>query len=143
MAMKVLIVANETAGGTHLRSEVERLIKNGAESFTLVVPATHPRGTATWTEGEARGIAKERMEHAIESLRDLHATFEGVVGNERPMDAVLDALRSAQYDEIIVSTLPKGVSHWLRMDLPARVARHSGLPVHHIVGEGEPHRETA
>ena len=136
--MKVLIVANETAGGSHLRHEVQRLIKEGADAFTLVVPATHPRGTATWTEGEARALAQERMERAIESLRDLDATFRGMVGTERPMDAVMDALRSAHYDEIIVSTLPHGVSHWLRMDLPARVARYSSLPVHHIVAELEP-----
>jgi hypothetical protein len=42
-----------------------------------------------------------------------------------------------------VSTLPHGVSHWLRADLPARIARYSGLPVHHIVGTAEEHRATA
>ncbi len=42
--------------------------------------------------------------------------------------AVSAALEADRYDEIIVSTLPERVSHWLHIDLPARVAR-LGLPV--------------
>lgn len=135
--MDVLIVANETAAGEHLRAEVSRLIALGAKHFTLLVPATKPRGTLTYTEGQARALAEARMAKAIASLRTVAAEIEGVVGVERPMDAVLDMIRTHHFDEIIVSTLPQGVSHWLRVDLPARVARASGLAVHHIVGVGE------
>jgi hypothetical protein len=140
---RVLIVANETAGGTHLRDEVSRLIGEGADRFTLLVPATRPRKTLTWTEGTAHALATERMNRALESLRDSGAEFDGTVGVERPMDAVMDILRTQAFDEIIVSTLPHGVSHWLRIDLPARVARYSGVPVHHIVGTGERQPATA
>ncbi len=135
--MDVLIVANETAAGEHLRREVLRLIELGAQRFTLLVPATKPRGTLIYTDGEAHKIAEERMARAISTLRATGAGFEGVVGVERPMDAVLDILRTKHFDEIIVSTLPHGVSRWLRVDLPARVARASGLPVHHIIGVAE------
>jgi hypothetical protein len=141
--MDVLIVANETAGGPHLRDEVGRLIELGATRFTLLVPATRPRKGLTWTEATAAALARERMESALESLRDLGAGFDGKVGVERPMDAVMDILRERHFDEIIVSTLPHAVSHWLRMDLPARVARYSGLPVHHIVGTGQRQAATA
>src|SRR5690242_8058019 len=121
--MDVLIVANETAAGEHLRAEVSRLIKLGANRFTLLVPATRPRGTLTYTDGEAHAIASERMARAVTALAELGVDIEGVVGIERPMDAVLDMLLEHHFDEIIVSTLPHGVSRWLRMDLPARVAR--------------------
>jgi nucleotide-binding universal stress UspA family protein len=140
---RILIVANQTAGGAHLRDEVSRLIGEGATRFTLLVPATRPKKGLTWTEGTAHALAEERMERAIAALSDLGAEFDGQVGVERPMDAVMDILRAHDFDEIIVSTLPHGVSHWLRADLPARVARHSGLPVHHIVGVVEEHRATA
>jgi hypothetical protein len=139
----ILIVANQTAGGAHLRDEVSRLISEGATRFTLLVPATRPRKGLTWTEGTAQTMAAERMERAIAGLRDLGAEFDGIVGNERPMDAVMDVLRDHTFDEIIVSTLPHGVSHWLKADLPARVARYSGLPVHHIVGVADEARATA
>lgn len=141
--MKVLIVANETAGGEHLRAEVSRLIGLGAERFLLLVPATKPRGTLTYTEGSARRVAEERMNRAVDALRATGARVRGIVGVERPMDAVLDILRTEHFDEIIVSTLPRGVSHWLHVDLPARIGRASGLPVHHIVGIGEQQAITA
>lgn len=134
--MDVLIVANETAGGAHLRDEVVRLIGQGATRFTLLVPATRPRKGLTWTAATASMLARERMEGALGALSDLEAEFDGEVGVERPMDAVMDILRARHFDEVIVSTLPHAVSHWLKMDLPARVARYSGLPVHHIVGTG-------
>ena len=140
---RVLIVANETAGGRHLRDEVTRLTAEDATHFTLLVPATAPRGTLTWTEGSARTLAEQRMARALELLSDLDAEFEGIVGDQRPMDAVMDILRTREFDEVIVSTLPHGISHWLRIDLPARVARLSGLPVHHIVGAPEESRATA
>ena len=133
----ILVVANQTAGGAHLRAEVLRLIGEGATRFTFVVPATRPKKGLTWTESTAHALASERLERALESFGDLGAEFDGEVGNERPMDAVMDILRDHEFDGIIVSTLPHGVSHWLRADLPARVARYSGLPVHHIVGVPE------
>ena len=44
------------------------------------------------------------------------------------MTTVTAALESGRYDEVIVSTLPARVSHWLHIDLPARVQR-LGFPV--------------
>jgi hypothetical protein len=49
-----------------------------------------------------------------------------------PMDAIEEALYNADYDEIILSTLPRAVSRWLHIDLPSRVA-HLGLPVTTVV----------
>ena len=46
----------------------------------------------------------------------------------RPFLAVRAALQGSEFDEVIVSTLPRRVSHWLRLDLPARVER-LGVPV--------------
>jgi hypothetical protein len=51
-----------------------------------------------------------------------------------PMDAIEEILRSRRFDEIILSTLPRSVSRWLRLDLPSRVA-HLGLPVTTVTAE--------
>ncbi len=42
------------------------------------------------------------------------------------------------FDEIILSTLPPGMSRWLKMDLPHRVEAVYGLPVTHIIGQPSP-----
>jgi hypothetical protein len=37
------------------------------------------------------------------------------------------------FDEIVVSTLPGGISRWLKLDFPSRVARATELPVRHVI----------
>jgi hypothetical protein len=49
-------------------------------------------------------------------------------GDQDPFVAASAALEAGAYDEVIVSTLPARVSHWLHIDLPTRLQRF-GLPV--------------
>jgi hypothetical protein len=51
--------------------------------------------------------------------------------------AIRDALRGHVFDGIILSTLPPGVSRWLKLDLPHRVERDFGVPVTHVVADAE------
>jgi hypothetical protein len=53
---------------------------------------------------------------------------EGIIGDTDPFIAVRDSVERLGFDEIIVSTLPARVSHWLHRDLPSRVEQ-LGLPV--------------
>jgi GABA permease len=86
----------------------------------------------THTESEAYEIARKRLDEAIERFRELGVEVEGHVGDERPLDAMRDAMRRVQCDEIILSTLPRGASRWLRMDLVARTDRAFPVPVTHV-----------
>ena len=45
--------------------------------------------------------------------------------------AIHDAINLGHYDEIIISTLPLGVSRWLKLDLVSKT-RALGLPVTHV-----------
>jgi hypothetical protein len=138
---RILILANRTATGTHLEQIVKQRMSEGSCVFTLVVPATPPPGTWTWTEGEANALATRRMEHAIKSLRKLGAEVEGIVEEVGPIDAVEAVMQIERHEhhkpfnEIIVSTLPPGISHWLKQDLPHRLEHRYKIPVTHVTAE--------
>ena len=59
---------------------------------------------------------------------------EAKVGDAEPLAAVEDELNEGgdSYDEIIVSTLPKHVSRWLKLDLPSKVRGLTDRPVTHV-----------
>ena len=130
---RYLIVANRTLAGSHLTSKVRELHERGQSSFYIVVPATPPHGH-TWSEGEARAIAAQRLASALQLLAGIGVEAEGEVGDERPTYAIQDVLAKREIDEIIVSTLPPGMSRWLKRDLPRRIRVEFELPVTLIIG---------
>jgi hypothetical protein len=121
MESRILIVANRTAATPGLLSEVRDRVKRGPCRFTLLVPRPFYD-----PDTEEAAIT---LELAIPLLEEAAGgRVEGLVGDTDPFVAVRQALDSEPFDEVIVSTLPTHVSHWLRLDLPARVKR-LGLPV--------------
>lgn len=130
---RYLIVANRTLAGSHLTSKVRELHERRPSSFYIVVPATPPHGH-TWSDGEARAIAAQRLASALQLLAEIGVEAEGEVGDERPTYAIQDVLAKREIDEIIVSTLPPGMSRWLKRDLPHRIRVEFELPVTHIIG---------
>lgn len=140
----VLIVANQTACGEHLKQAVARRAAAGKCQFTLLVPASvgDPH-QLTWTEGEAIATANKRIEEALPFLRSTGAQIEGAVGDRRPVLAVDDFLRHNDVNEIIVSTLAPGTSKWLHQNLPRRLERTFDIPVTHVIDVREPAATTA
>ncbi|MGH2711108.1 MAG: hypothetical protein ACRDH9_07895 [Actinomycetota bacterium] len=134
---RFLVVANQTLVGEHLVKEVRARLSGGRCFFHILVPATHPHDLAVWTEGEAVAIAKRNLEQALETFRKLGAEADGEIGDEQPLGAIGDVLREQEFDEIILSTLPLGISKWLGHDLVSRVERSFAIPVTHVVGEVE------
>jgi hypothetical protein len=61
------------------------------------------------------------------------ACWDGVsraaVGDSDPMVAIEKTTAHRQFDEIILSMLPAGISRWLAMDLPHRVRRKTNIPL--------------
>jgi hypothetical protein len=136
---RYLVVANQTLGSDQLYEKVRRCRAEGPCAFHIVVPATPPTEHLTWTEGEAQGLARDRLVRAIDWFRDLGASVDGEVGDANPLLAIWDVVSQERFDEIVLSTLPSGISRWLRMDLPSRARAMVDVPVFHIVAEMERH----
>ena len=135
---RYLVVANQTLAAEQLSATVRECLAAGPCTFHIVVPATHPKDHATWTEGAAHAIAERRLEAALERFRALGAEVDGEVGDESPMLCIRDAVRDQTFDAVILSTLPPGPSRWLKQDLPHRVERTLGMKVIHVTGSLEP-----
>jgi hypothetical protein len=129
---RCLIVANQTLMSPQLGDEVLRRRDAGEYDFHVLVPATHAHGTALWTEGHAVAHAREALGGALTHFRNMGIEATGEVGDADPVLAVHDVVNRQSVDEIIVSTLPPGVSKWMKRDLPHRLERRFGLPVTHV-----------
>ena len=133
---RYLVVSNQTLFSEAFAKKIRSCLAAGPSQFHVVVPATHPRDHLTWTEGHSRTVAKGRLAAALAQLAELGADADGEVGDARPIDAIRDAiLGQPAFDEVILFTLPAGVSKWLHQDLPHRVQRELTIPVTHVVAD--------
>jgi hypothetical protein len=124
----LLVVANRTAGSDELLDALRRRAERGAVTCTLLMPAG-PGGRE-----EARG----RLDEALALMAAAGIEAEGKIGvDPNPLFCIGEIWDPGHYDEIIISTLPGGLSHWLKVDLPQRVAKLTDAPVHHVVSAPE------
>jgi len=134
---RVLVVANRTAATPALIEAVRERAARGPCSFTLLVPHT-ASGLHRVVDPEDQGQneAEETLELAVPLLeKAAGAPVEGIVGDPEPLAAIQDAVNLHGFDELIISTLPKRFSRWLRLDLPHKAAG-LGLPVTTVTAEG-------
>lgn len=141
---RYLVIANETLGGQLLLDEIRSRHDRDSSRFFLVVPAASPKEGFTWTEAEAEGLARDRLERVLRDLLREGIDGAGRVGDADPYMAIEDALREDRYDEIILSSSSPKTSGWFRPELEKRVRKSFDLPVTYIAGEPDDAvRETA
>jgi hypothetical protein len=130
---RILVVANRTADSPGLVAALGRRAGAGHSRFTLLVPAV-PYGfswAANMKAGWPRAVAL--AERGTERMRQAGLDVDGaIVGDPDPFAAVGDALHVRGFDEVVIATLPPGISRWLRLSLPNRLRRATALPVTHL-----------
>jgi hypothetical protein len=126
---KLLVIANHTVDSDEIRDAIVNRAVAGPVEITLVAPASDGAGSMR----DRREATAERLDRAVQGLREVGVPVEGVVGDPDPMLAVQDAWDPRRFDEVIVATLPTGVSRWMAADLPHRVERFTGARVTHVV----------
>jgi hypothetical protein len=135
----VLVVAHQTASSQGLMDAVRARSERSPASFHLVVPQ-RPHGMHKFVDPhddgfeEAEAVLAEALPKLSAAAR---AEVTGSVGDPEPLMAIHDAVNLGDYDEIIISTLPRRVSKWLHLDLVSK-ARGVGLPVSHVEAAHDP-----
>lgn len=145
---RYLIVANQTLGGSHLDDAIHERLAAGPGDFFVVVPMIPPEyESGVWVSpdpvfgiaaaasatpeavADARELSEHRLQQMIRRIELVGGTATGEVGDTDPVLAVRTVLDRESFDEVLVSTLPSGLSRWLKLDLPSRISRMVDIPV--------------
>jgi hypothetical protein len=121
----VLVVANVTATSDELLAALSERARGDRCRFTLLMPAP----------GTDRDAARRTLDAALLRLRDTGLEIDGLVGDHDPLTAITDSYDPQRFDEIVISTLPVGISKWLQFDLPHRIERATNAKVTHVIAE--------
>jgi hypothetical protein len=122
---RILVVAHRTAATPLLLGEVRRRAQEEGYAFDLLIP-----DVTDDTE------AKQTLDLALPLLQEASGKpVEGLTGGPEPLLAVQERVKTGNYDEVIISTLPRSSSRWLGRDLPRRVVE-LGVPVTVVTAAG-------
>lgn len=132
---RILAVANRTCPcPALLRAIACRAAERDPAAVMLVAPALNSRLRHYLSDTDpALEEARARLELAGSGLAELGVRALTEVGDADPHVAIGDALARFPANEIIISTLPEGDSHWLERDLIERAREAFGVPVTHLV----------
>jgi GABA permease len=132
---RLLVVANETVGGTALLDEIRDRCRNRTCEILVVTPALPTSRAAHWASDsdEATELARQRMELSLIAIDELGLKAKGEVGDADPNVAIEDALRVFPADEIVISTHPPERSRWLEHGVVDRARERIDLPISHVV----------
>lgn len=115
----MLVVAHRSVATPSLIEELKRRAESGPVELALLIPDASDPAIAAWTLRRARRMLSKAVGLEVDGI---------VAEGDDAYTGVAAALRGADYDEIVMSTLPPPGSRWLAEDLPARVEA-LGIPV--------------
>lgn len=146
----ILVVANQTLGCAELETALESLHEADATADVYIV------APVTGTEEEqsfdypgvdryvpdpseiARQMAAGRLELELSRLEGKGISAAGEVVTAEPVERVRQLVQERSPSTLVVCTLPKRLSRWLRTDLPTRISRAVTVPVQHVPGSAGP-----
>jgi hypothetical protein len=130
----VLVIANETCAG-HELFEAIRERADGPNGEVLVVAPALTSRLRYWMSDEDAGIeaAGRRLEESIRRCGDAGVVARGALGDADPLQALDDAMRTFEPDEVIIATHPEGRSNWLEHGLVAQARERFAVPITHVV----------
>ena len=135
MSRRILVVTTAPVDGGALRDRVHEHAGNGEVELKVVATASDlsPIDWLTNAEDDARAEAESRageVGHAVAPEAD---RVEAEVGDTDPVQAIEDALRTFQADELVLVTRKAYDAGWLEEGTASEALARFNLPVTHLV----------
>lgn len=135
---RYLVVADQTASSSELADALmEKRHADPKAEFVLLRPQTSLRHVLPHFRERHKEIGVALAEDAARALARTGTNISRVVSaEESPLKALETELmqHAGEYDELIISTFPIGISRWLKLDLLDQ-ARKFALPITHVVAD--------
>jgi hypothetical protein len=132
---RILVIANETCAARGVVDEVR--YRGGPGGEVMVVAPALARGRLEhWLSSDSerrRADALERLDASVTAFTAAGIPAQGALGDADPLQALDDALRTFDPDEVIISTHPPQRSNWLERQVVARSRERYDLPITHVV----------
>jgi hypothetical protein len=130
---RVLVLTTANGADDGLTDEIARAT-SGYQAQVLVVSPGSATGLRHWTSdvNGARAQAQQRLEQSLNRLDAAGIHAQGEIGDEDPLQAIEDALRTFGADEIIIATPPKPTST-IDQGIVRATRERFALPVSHIL----------
>lgn len=132
---RILVIANETCAARGVVEEVRYRGGPGAEVM-IVAPALARSRLEHWLTSDSerrRADALERLDASVTAFTAAGIPAQGALGDADPLQALDDALRTFDPDEVIISTHPPQRSNWLERQVVAKSRERYELPITHII----------
>ena len=131
---RILVLADGVAVDQTIVREVLRA-SSGYRTEVLVVCPAQVSGLDHWTSAVdgARAQAQRHLDESLTQLRTCGVEARGAIGDEGPLHAIEDALRTFPADEIIFATLPRKADGAVGLDVVDGARDRFALPIMRVV----------
>ena len=132
---RVLVIANETCAARGVVEEVGYRGGPGAEVM-VVAPALARGRLEHWLSSDSerrRADALERLDASVTAFTNAGIPAQGALGDADPLQALDDAIRTFDPDEVVISTHPPQRSNWLERQVVKKARERYQLPITHVI----------
>lgn len=130
----VLLVTTVAPATDDQSAELRRAVGAGSANVLVVAPASDisPLDWLTNDEDAARGEAQRAGDDAAAAVDAERVAIDHTSHDTDAVQAVVDALRNFDADEIVVVTRPGDSANWLEDRTLQAALGSSGVPVRHV-----------